>query len=181
MSDEMLLRVPITDSDHSSGSKTALITLVEYGDYQCPHCGRAYPIVGRLQKALMGDLRFVFRNFPLAESHPDAMLAARAAEAAALQGKFWEMHDSLYENQDSLDAGSMAIYASVLDLDEKAFIRDLESERVDERVAADIRGGIASGVNGTPTFFVNGFRYQGDWSFEPFLQALIEAGNLAPF
>ena len=116
------LRVPVSNADHSQGPKNAPLVLVEYGDYECPHCGRAYPIVKQVQQTLGNELLFVFRNFPLAEIHPHAMNAARAAEAAGRQGRFWEMHDLLFENQDRLDDQSLQAYASSLELDLDKFV-----------------------------------------------------------
>jgi len=172
MISEVKLRVPVTDADHAQGPKDAPLVLVEYGDYQCPYCGQAYYIVKQLQQALQDELRFVFRNFPLSQIHPDAVSAARAAEAAALQGKFWGMHDTLYENQDNLDLESLLEYAAELDLDVSKFITDMGSRQVEQHIANDFQGGVRSGVNGTPTFFVNGFRYDGDWSYPSLLNTL---------
>ena len=168
------LRVPVSDADHSQGPKNAPLTLVEYGDYECPHCGRAYPIVKQVQQTLGDDLRFVFRNFPLAEIHTHARNAAQAAEAAALQGRFWEMHDLLFENQDRLDDRSLLADASSLGLDLDRFVADSASGMVLARIAADIEGGARSGVNGTPTFFANGVRVDGAWDYESLLLALRE-------
>jgi protein-disulfide isomerase len=162
----------VSDSDHAQGSPTASITLVEYGDYECPHCGRAYPIVKDVQARLGSQLRFVFRNFPLANLHPHAQHAAEAAEAAAAQGKFWEMHDLLFENQDSLDDANLKQYASGLDLDTAKFAQDLAGHSYKERVQHDFTSGVRSGVNGTPTFFINGARYDGSWDLEDLLRAL---------
>src|SRR5689334_3482382 len=127
MISEVKLRVPVTDADHVQGPKDAPLELVEYGDYECPYCGQAHYIVKQLQQALQDELRFVFRNFPLSQIHPDAVSAARAAEAAALQGKFWEMQDILYENQDNLDSESVLQYAAELDLDLSKFVTDMGS------------------------------------------------------
>src|SRR4051794_26582817 len=110
------LTLPVSERDHSEGPATAVLTLVEYGDYQCPYCGAAYPVVKRLQKALRKDLRFVFRNFPLTQAHLYAMVAAQAAEAAALLGKFWPMHDVIYENQEDLSPQALALWAQGLGL-----------------------------------------------------------------
>jgi protein-disulfide isomerase len=148
------------------------LVLLEYGDYQCPHCGRAFPIVKRLQKALAGKLKFVFRNFPLSEVHPDALNAAKVAEAAAFQGKFWETHDMLFEKQENLDVESLAQYAAKLRLDVEVLNGAVVSSQVEEKITVDFEGGVRSGANGTPTFFVNGIRYDGDWSYGPFLSAL---------
>ena len=166
------LKVPVSKADHSQGPVDAPITLVEYGDYQCPYCGRAYPIVKRLQKALGDNLRFVFRNFPLSQIHPDALNAAKMAEAAANQGKFWDMHDALYEDQENLHLDGLLVKAEDAGLHMDRFNKDWASVAVDEHVADDFESGVRSGVNGTPTFFVNGERYDGDWSYEPFLEFL---------
>jgi protein-disulfide isomerase len=168
------LRVPVSNADHSQGPKNAPLMLVEYGDYECPHCGRAYPIVKQLQQTLSDKLLFVFRNFPLAEIHPHAMNAARAAEAAGLQGQFWEMHDLLFENQDRLDDQSLQAYASSLELDMEKFVEDTNSEEIFERIAADIDGGARSGVNGTPTFFANGVRVDDGWDYDTLVVTLRE-------
>jgi protein-disulfide isomerase len=166
------LRVPVSDADHVQGPANAPLVLVEYGDYECPHCGAAHPIVKQAQKTLKNELRFVFRNFPLAEIHPHATAAAAAAEAAGLQGKFWPMHDLIFENQQRLDDESLVEYASSLALDIPRFIADAGSDAVRQRMAADIEGGARSGVNGTPTFFANGVRVDGDWSHDALVAAL---------
>jgi protein-disulfide isomerase len=166
------LRTPVSDRDHRDGPDDAPVTLVEYGDYECPHCGRAYPIVKALQKAMGTSLRFVFRNFPIAESHPHAVQAAGAAEAAARQDKFWEMHDLLYEHQGALESDDLLQYASRLHLKRERFVEDAESEATIDRINADIESGARSGVNGTPTFFVNGVRHDGGYDYESLLAAL---------
>jgi protein-disulfide isomerase len=172
MSPASKLKIPVSGRDHAQGLDGARLVLVEYGDYQCPYCGRAYPIVKRLQTALGKDLKFVFRNFPLTEIHPHALAAAKAAEGAGLQGKFWEMHDRLFENQGALDQASLADYAGALGLDAGDFGAASANPTVEERISDDFEGGVRSGVNGTPSFFVNGLRYDGDWSYGPFLKAL---------
>ncbi len=172
MSNSAELTVPVSDSDHSEGSKNAQITLVEYGDYQCPHCRRAYPIVKKIQEAMGDKLRFVFRNFPLTKIHPNALHAAEASEAAAAQGKYWEMHDLLFENQYALDDRSLLGYADSLGLDVEKFAADLENGTYEEKVRADFYAGIESGVNGTPTFFINGYRYDDSWDYETLLNTL---------
>lgn len=172
MSPSSKLKIPVSKEDHSQGPEKAPLLLVEYGDYQCPYCRQAHPIVKRLQKALGENLKFVFRNFPLSEMHPDALNAAMVAEAAAMQGKFWEMHDLLYENQDQLDLGSLGRYAESLKLDVDGLNEAAGGASVEKRIQADFEGGVRSGVNGTPTFFVNGVRYDGDWQYGPFLGAL---------
>lgn len=160
------LTTPVGPNDHTQGPPNAPITLVEYGDYECPYCGMAYPIVKRIQERLGDRLRFVFRNFPLAEAHPNAMAAAEFAEAAALQGKFWEMHDALYEHQRALNGTNLQRYARALDLDRRALDAALRSGDPIARVRADVMSGVASGVSGTPTFFINGRRFAGDWRSE---------------
>lgn len=161
---QVKLRVPVSKADHAQGPADAPLVLVEYGDYECPFCGQAYYVVQRTQRAFGNDLRFVFRNFPLTQIHPHAMNAARAAEAAALQDRFWEMHDTLYENQENLDDESLLAYATSLELDLQRFADDMFSQQVEERILYDLEGGARSGVNGTPTFFINGFRFDGDWT-----------------
>jgi protein-disulfide isomerase len=174
MSDSVLTP-PVGADDHAAGPDDAPVTLVEYGDYECPYCGMAHPIVKRAQRALGTQLRFVFRHFPLAEIHPHARLAAQAAEAAGAQGKFWEMHDMLFEHQDALEVEDIVGYAESLGLDLARFSRDLEDGTFAKRVRDDFRSGVKSGVNGTPTFFMNGARYDGSWANEEaFIGALRE-------
>ena len=170
---EPTLTMPVSDDrDHIQGLASAPVTLVEYGDYQCPFCGAAYPILKDVQ-ARMGDgLRFVFRNFPISTSHPNAELAAEAAEAAAVQGRFWEMHDLLYENQDRLGGEDLHAYAERLGLDLETFDRELAGHAYAARVREDFMSGVHSGVNGTPTFYLNGSRYDGSYETESLLAAL---------
>ena len=166
------LKIAVSKADHSLGPDKAPALLVESGDFQCPHCRAAFPIVKKLQKALGDNLRFVFRNFPLAEVHPDATRAAQFAEAAGLQGKFWEMHDIIFENQENIDEDSLLGYAQKLGLDMKALKHALDDPKTAEKVEKDFEGGVRSGVNGTPTFFINGFRYDGDWSYPNLVKVL---------
>ena len=166
------LSSPVTARDHAQGPPDAAVTLVEYGDYECPHCGRAYPIVKEIQKRLGSRLRFVFRNFPLKEIHPHAEHAAEAAEAAAVQGKFWEMHDTIFEHQRALDDRHLLEYAAALALDEARVQRELASHMHAARVREDFLSGIRSGVNGTPTFFINGIRHDDSWDVDTLEQAL---------
>ncbi len=168
------LTVPVGPQDHMQGGKDAPVTLVEYGDYQCPYCGSAYPIVKAVQKKLGKKLLFVFRNMPLSQMHPHAELAAEAAEAAAEQGKFWEMHDALYENQDQLGAELVVALSERLGLDPQRFAADLRSGKFREHIKKDFNGGVRSGVAGTPTFFINGERFDGDWSNEESLLAALQ-------
>jgi protein-disulfide isomerase len=159
----MNLRPPVSELDHTYGKKSAPIELVEYGDYQCPHCGAAYPIIKKIQRELNGQLRLVFRNFPLRNVHPQALGAAVATEAAAMQGKFWEMHDVLFENQSALNHVSIIRYARGLDLNVTKFNVDVTLPELESKVLSDFQSGLRSGVNATPTFFVNGLKYEGDW------------------
>jgi len=155
------LTLPMAGRDHIQGPIDAPIALVEYGDYECPYCGEAYPVVKAIQKRLGNRLCFVFRNFPLIDSHPHAQHAAEAAEAADLQGKFWEMHDMLFENQDDLADEDLTRYATSLGLDAARIMREVLSGTHARRVREDLQSGERADVNGTPTFFINGERYDG--------------------
>jgi protein-disulfide isomerase len=166
------LTQPVSARDHAEGTADAPLTLVEYGDYQCPYCGAAYPVVKRLQKTLGKKLRFVFRNFPLTQAHPYALIAAEAAEGAALQGKFWEMHDLLYEQQDVLEPDIIPTWAERLGLDLEKLGNDISQGDVEELIKEDRQSGIRSGVNGTPTFFINGTRFDGLPDYGSLLAAL---------
>lgn len=170
----MKLKTPVGADDHTQGPADAPVTLVEYGDYQCPYCGQAYPIVKDLQSRFGPRLRFVFRNMPLKNAHPQAELAAEAAEAAALQGKFWQMHDLLYEHQRELGSEFVTKAAARLHLDVDAFTKAIETGQVRARVERDFMDGVRSGVNGTPTFFLNGTRFDDSWDADT-LGAAIEA------
>jgi protein-disulfide isomerase len=167
------LTLPVGTRDHAQGAPDAPLTLVEYGDYQCPYCGAAYPIVKRVQQELGSRLRFVFRNFPITNAHPQAQWAAELAEAAAAQGKFWEVHDVLFENQRSLgDEAYFARHEAKLGLDLAKIRRDLAEHAHDDRIREDFMSGVRSGVNGTPTFFINAVRYDGYPEFAPLVSAL---------
>src|SRR5262249_53309595 len=152
---------PMPDRDHIQGPIDAPFLLLEYGDYECPFCGEAYPLVRAIQKRLGNRLCFAFRNFPLSNSHPHAQHAAEAAEAAGAQGRFWEMHDLLYENQDALEDEDLARYAAALRLDVERFMSEVLSGAHAARVREDFRSGARHGVNGTPSFYINGVRYDG--------------------
>jgi protein-disulfide isomerase len=166
------LAVPVSDKDHRQGDPDARCTLVEYGDYQCPSCGRAYPIIKRIQKHFGKRLLFVFRNFPLSQMHPYAEPAAETAEFAGAHSKFWEMHDLLYENQDRLDDALLFELAEQLHLDLEALRQALASKEFEPRVREDFRGGVRSGVNGTPTFFINGQRHDGAYDYASLVEAI---------
>jgi protein-disulfide isomerase len=179
MADDGLARLtlPVGSRDHAQGPADAPVTLVEYGDYECPHCGRAYPIVKEVQRRLGSTLRFVFRNFPLSESHPHAAHAAEAAEGAAAHRRFWEMHDMLFEHQHALDDKHLVGYAAALGLDVAAFERELRAHHYKSRVREDFMSGVRSGVNGTPTFFVNGLRFDDSWDADTLTEALASAAR----
>ena len=172
------LRTPVIAEDHIQGPEDAEVTLVEYGDYECPHCGSAYSIVKRVQKHFKKSLRFVFRNFPLNQIHPHAESAAEAAEFAGDHGKFWEMHDLLFENQERLSEALYSELAEELGLSQTALQQALEEGKYRARVRADFSSGVRSGVNGTPTFFINGMRHEGPFDYETLLLAIQEkTGN----
>lgn len=156
----MALRQTVSDADHIQGDPKAPVELLEYGDYECPHCGRAYPILKELQKQLGSRLKFVFRNFPLSKIHPHAKSAAIAAEAAAFQNKYWEMHDILFENQKRLTSTAILEYAQKLELDMLKFEQDISDSTLAEKIDAEFYSGMRSGVNATPTFFINGEKYE---------------------
>jgi protein-disulfide isomerase len=162
MNPTLELRIPVSRVDHAEGTAQALLTLVEYGDFQCSACGEAFPIVKRIQKSLASQLRFIFREFPLSQAHPDAMNAAKVAEAAGLHGKFWEMHDILFGN------------AKKLGLSAEKLNDALDGTAVEKRISRDFEGGVRTGVSGTPAFFVNGFFYDGDWGYGAFMTVLEE-------
>lgn len=162
-----------TNKDHVLGSHTAPVELIEYGDYECPYCGIAYPIVKSIQQKLGPEIRFVFRNFPLSNIHPHAFKAAVAAEAAALQQKFWEMHDIIYENQKALDDENILRLAQKIGLDTKRFEQDILENDLAAKVEKDFESGIRIGVNGTPSFFANGKKYEGELDEEELFQFLV--------
>ena len=178
------LAVSVTDHDHVRGRLDAPITLVEYGDYECSYCGTAYPVLKELRHQLGDRLRVVFRNFPCPDQHPHALQAAEAAEAAAAQGRFWEMHDLLFEHFWALEDADLARYAAELGLDVQRFERELAEHRYAARVLEDVRGGLRSGVSRTPTLFINGIRHGGFFSLPAMLEAIQaqvdEAGATAP-
>lgn len=159
--------------DHIRGSLDAPVVIVEFGDFQCPFCGEAYLVLRSLGRDFGEQVAFVFRNFPLVQAHEHALVAAEAAEAASEQSRFWDMQDWLYEHQTALDPAQLVRAAETLGLDVDRFVTDANSERIRSRIAADLRSGEASGVPGTPTFFFNGHRHQGDATFES-LRSVVE-------
>ena len=170
--DRAHLTLPVGPRDHSAGPADAPLTLVEYGDFQCPHCRKAHPIVKAVQQQLGKQLRFVYRHFPLTRIHPEAEHAAEASEAADAQGAFWKMHDILFERQFALDDDAIVSYAQELGLDGDRIRGELDAGVHTDRVREDFMSGVKSGVNGTPTFFINGERYDGSWDLESLIAAL---------
>ncbi|MEA2723351.1 MAG: hypothetical protein QOH59_1122 [Gemmatimonadales bacterium] len=157
------LTPPVDQRDHILGPPDAPVTLVEYGDYECPYCGMAYPIVESVRRRMGDNMRFVFRHFPLTQIHPHAQHAAEMAEAAGDRGKFWPMHSMLYQNQDALDDRHLILYASQLGIPPEWAVTALQTHAFAPRVREHFLSGVRSGVNGTPTFFINGVRHDAGW------------------
>jgi protein-disulfide isomerase len=171
------LVLPVSERDHLRGPDSAPVTLLEYGDYECPYCGQAFVILHELEGLAGGVMRCAFRNFPLTSVHPHAQHAAEAAEAAGGQGRFWDMHDTLYENQQALDDEDLWRYAAELELDMDRFTRDMTERRYAPRVREDFVSGVRSGVNGTPTLFINDVRYGGSYDLDSLLAAVEAAAE----
>ena len=169
------LTAAVDDGDHVRGEARALVTLVEYADFECLNCARAYPLLVRYLEEFRGTLRLVFRHFPLGWEHPGSGLAARAAEAAARQGKFWDMHDELFRNPGLLHREALHAHAASIGLDIVRFSEDLEDAALLERVERDVASGRASSVNATPTFFLDGVRYANSRNVEGLREAIFEA------
>jgi len=166
------LKNALNKQDHILGNKTALLELLEYGDFQCSSCSESYVAVKDVLRELGKNVVFIFRNFPLTEIHPDAFDAALAAEAAALQNKFWEMYDLLYQHQDNLRGHQLFAYANEIGLDMNRFEQDIQSQALASKIEADIESGLKSGVSGTPTFYINGEKFDGDWEDGGLIQYL---------
>jgi protein-disulfide isomerase len=166
------LAVEVAVGDHAQGPPDATYVLVQYGDYECPYTRRSLRDVDAVRKELGSALRWVFRNFPLTEIHPHALGAAEAAEAAGAQGRFWEMHATLFAHQRALEADDLLRYGAQIGLDPERFSADLDGRMHVEHIQADFDGGVRSGVRGTPTFFTNGIRHDGDYSARALLAAL---------
>jgi NhaA family Na+:H+ antiporter len=166
------LTQPVSERDHVKRSLNAPVVLVEYGDYECPHCQEVYPILYELKERMGNRLAYIYRHFPISRQHPNAQLAAEAAEAAAAQGKFWEMHHQLFTHQNELGFDDLLRHASAIGLDADLFRRELEEHTYTDRVREDFMSGVRSGVNGTPTFYINGTRYDGAWDLESLIEAI---------
>jgi len=177
--DRSKIVLPVGARDHAQGPRDATVTLLEYGDFECAHCAAAFPTVKEVTRWLRGALCYVFRHFPAADKHPNALGAAEAAEAAGAQGRFWEMHDLLCSRGPALGAVHLKCFAQELGLDVGRFKREVREHTYLEKVREDVAGGIASGVMGTPTFFINGVRYRGEVDLDSLLAAIEEAGNRA--
>jgi protein-disulfide isomerase len=167
------LTLPVNEQDHTQGPAHAPVTLVLYGDYECPYTRQSLTGVRAIQQELGEQLRFVFRNFPLIEIHPHALQCAEAAEAAAAQGKFWEMHTYIFHHQHTLEDSDLQHFAEAVGLNMAQFEQDMAHHRYRERIERDVEGGEESGVQGTPTFYINSVRYDASWQQEA-LQAALE-------
>ena len=171
------LAVPVTEQDHTQGPTDAPVTLVQYGDYECPYTRQSTTGVRAIQQQLGTQLRFVFRNFPLTEIHQHALHSAEAAEAADAQGKFWEMHDYIFHHQHTLEDADLKRFAEAVRLDSTHFEQDMTQHKQLSRIKADVEGGERSGVQGTPTFYINGVRHDESWEQDALLAAIQKALN----
>ena len=172
------LNPPVNSKDHIQGLPDAIIEFVEYGDYQCPYCGKVYPVIKEIQETFGEKLMFVFRHFPLSNIHKYALPAAIATEAANRQHKFWQMHDAIYERQPELSESALKKFAVQIGLEMAAFERDMSDESITEKIELDFESGMHSGVNGTPSFFINGYRYEGYYDYTSLSNAI--KANLQP-
>src|SRR5215467_8314170 len=171
------LAVPVSEQDHSQGPVTAAVTLVQYGDYECRYTRLSTHVVQALQQELGDQLRFIYRNFPLTAIHPHALRTALAAEAAAAQGKFWQMHDYIFHHQHTLEDADLEQFAEAVGLDMQQYARAMAERSSLARIEEDVEGGERSGVQGTPTFFINGVLYRGSWGQDALLAALEAASR----
>jgi protein-disulfide isomerase len=169
------LATPVTSEDHAQGPLNAEVTLVQYGDYECPYTRMSRHSVHTLQREYPDNLRFIFRHFPLEEIHPHARTAAAAAEAAGAQGAFWAMHEYLFEHQKALEEGDLHRYAIDLELQPDRFESDRTSPEVARRIERDLASGERSGVQGTPTFYMNGIRHDGSYEVDSLRSAIAAA------
>jgi protein-disulfide isomerase len=173
------LTVPVGPDEWSDGPEDAPVTFVEYGDFECPHCASMEPVLQELRRLAGPGMRFVYRHFPLTSSHPHAQSAAEASEAAGAQGAFWPMHDALFANQQALTDRDLVGYAAALGLDADAVATALASHTYEPNVREDFMSGVRSGVSGTPTFFINGVRYDGEYTLDALARAVQKAGRAA--
>ena len=167
------LKNAATERDHASGAAIAPVTLLEYGNFECIYCGQAFPVIKQVRKLLGDDLRFVFRHFPTIRTHPHSLRAATAAEAAAAQGKFWEMHDELFTHQQHLEDQDLFRYAKRIGLDVERFTLDMTENTVAGKIEADYDRSLSDEhITGTPTFYINGLRWTGAMDIAPLLAAI---------
>jgi protein-disulfide isomerase len=171
------LLLPVQPDDHVQGVPDAVYTLVEYGDYECPGCGRLFETIRALRERFEGELRLVFRHYPFSGVHPHAQQAAEAAEAAGAQGRFWEMHDLLFANQNGLATKDLYKYAERLALDTQRFRDEVKHRTYEDRVREDFRRGVANGVYGTPALFINGVRHDGAMDLDSLLTRFKEGAE----
>jgi protein-disulfide isomerase len=167
-----MLKAPVTPRDHALGPANAPVTLVEYGDYECPHCAAAHPITKLVLEHFGDSVRFIFRHFPLSQIHPNAESAAESAEFCGAHGRFWDMHDGIFENQDRLGLPLLFALTNALGLSEAGLREALVNGTYRDKVKNDFLGGVRSGVNGTPSFFINGRRHDGSYAFGDLLSAV---------
>jgi protein-disulfide isomerase len=172
------LTPPLGNRDHVLGPADAPVTLVEYGDYECPYCGMAHPIVASILERMGDSIRVAYRHFPLTQLHPHAQHAAEMAEVAGSRGKFWAMHDMLFRNQDALEDEDLISYAAQLGIQPDWAADALATHTFAPRVREDFMTGVRSGVNGTPTLFINGVRHDGPWDEPTLLEALQSAATV---
>ena len=166
----------VTGRDHASGPESAAVTLLEYGNFECIHCGRTYPVIKEVQKLLGDNLRFVFRHFPTVQTHPHSIRATEAAEAAGAQGKFWQMHDHLFQHQNALEDRDLTRYARRIGLDAERFGRDMSENTFLKQILADYnRSLFEEHITGTPTIYLNEIRYTGASDREGLLTAIKQA------
>jgi protein-disulfide isomerase len=171
--EEVKLNNPVTERDHASGPATAPVTLLEYGNFECIHCGRAYPVIKQVRKLLSDDLRFVFRHFPTVQTHPHSLRAAEAAESAGAQEKFWHMHDELFTHQAALEDGHLSRYAKRIGLNLERFTSDMTRNSFLREIEAEYQRSLFDEhITGTPTIYLNGIRYTGATDLESLLQAI---------
>lgn len=171
------MSIQVNKTDHVQGNENAKIELIEYGDYQCPYCRKAHYIIKEIQKELGNNLKFVFRNFPLVELHPNALNASVCAEVAGGEGKFWQMHDILFENQRHLDDSDLIKYAKEIGMNEENFKNNFGKEKFLQKIKNDYNSGMENDVEGTPTFFINGEVFNGNWmtsELSEYLRSLVK-------
>jgi protein-disulfide isomerase len=172
MLDDRIQKTPISEDDWILGAPDAPVTILEYGDFECPYCGMAHPVLQSLVAENQETIRLIYRHFPITNIHPHAFPAAEAAEAAGAQGRFWEMHDMLFTHQDQLEDDDLVAYAAALDLNVERFDQEMRGHRHRYEVQRDFRRGIQDGANGTPTLFINRLRYDRPRDYDSMMLAI---------